>query len=144
MLFELPDHGGEAREPFMRILKLLIAVVVMTGSFLGASTAARAQTQSDYSLIPPQDDFPALADSYASTGGFSFPAPDEAALRLSEAVPSGVTFAPTVTLPTPVTVPEPRTLFLAVAGVGLLLRRSRCSSERVGFSAHGSSSVYGA
>lgn len=108
----------------MRILKLFIAVVVMTGSFLGASTA-RAQTQSDYSLIPPQDNFPALADSYDSLGGFSFPAPDEAALRLTEAVPSGVTFTPTVTLPPPVTVPEPGTLILAVAGAGVLLRRSR-------------------
>jgi hypothetical protein len=121
VLFVRPCKGGEAREPFMRILKLLIAVVVMTGSFLGAATA---RAQSDYSLIPAQNNFPALADSYDSAGGFSFLAPDQAALRLTEAVPSGVTFAPTVTLPPPVTVPEPGTLFLAIAGLGLLLRRS--------------------
>jgi hypothetical protein len=107
----------------MRHLKLLIAVTVMTGSFVGASFDARAaETPGDFNLIPPQDNLSALVDSM---GGFSFPAPEPAALRLTPAVPDAVSFIPTVTLPQPTTVPEPGTLLLAVAGAGLLLRRSR-------------------
>lgn len=126
----------------MRILKLFIAVVFSIGLF---TTRARAQAGTDSGLIPAQSNsassiseiatgnlqssaasplFAALPDSSAS-GAPTLNAPTPFALHLTPAIPNGATFTQTVTLPAPVTVPEPGAILLACGGSVILLRRPR-------------------
>jgi hypothetical protein len=127
----------------MRILKLFIAVVFSMGMF--CTLSAGAQPATDAALVPSQSNpassiseiatgnletnaasplLASLPDSSAS-GAVSVAEPTPAALHLTPAIPNGVSFTPTVTLPTPAIAPEPGAMLLAAAGSILLLRRPR-------------------
>ena len=131
----------------MRILKLFSAVVFSMGMF--SSISACAQAASDAGLIPSQTNpassiseiatgnletnaasplFASLPDSSAS-GAAPIGGPIPSALHLTPAIPNGVAFTPTVTLPAPANIiPEPGAMLLATAASIILLRRPRQSS----------------
>jgi hypothetical protein len=108
----------------MRLFKLFIANLIVTGTFLGASNSAQAAEPDNYDVVGAEIARMASAEA-VGLAPISSAAPEPAALRISQAVPGGSTFPDQVTLPSSSPVPEPGSMALVGALTGLLTRRRR-------------------